>query len=145
MGLEWLLKRSRAAPLTLQTQGPPYPGSQATNGMLVLRRRMPVLSKQQQLLIELPVPHSYLNPRRYTQSNPLQLPPRYATPFTSPVYELVTTRGMASVNQLHTTVDRKCPSCGEEPQTVEHWLQRCPNTVALSTHRSRFIPTRTAC
>ncbi len=29
------------------------------------------------------------------------------------------------------TVDPKCPSCKEEPQTVEHWLQRCPNAVAL--------------
>ncbi len=24
-----------------------------------------------------------------------------------------------------------CHCCGEEPQTVEHWLQRCPNAVAL--------------
>ncbi len=37
----------------------------------------------------------------------------------------------AYANQLDTTVDPKCPSCGEEPQTVEHWLQRCPNAVAL--------------
>ncbi len=34
-------------------------------------------------------------------------------------------------DQLGRTVDPKCPSCGEEPQTVEHWLQRCPNAVAL--------------
>ncbi len=34
-------------------------------------------------------------------------------------------------NQLDTTVDPKCPICGEEPQTVELWLQRCPNGVAL--------------
>ncbi len=34
-------------------------------------------------------------------------------------------------NQLDTTVDPKCPNCGEEPQTVEHWLQRIPNAVAL--------------
>ncbi len=34
-------------------------------------------------------------------------------------------------NQLDTTVDPKCPSCGEEPQTVERWLQRCPNAVAV--------------
>ncbi len=26
----------------------------------------------------------------------------------------------AYANQLDTTVDPKCPSCGEEPQTVEH-------------------------
>ncbi len=37
----------------------------------------------------------------------------------------------AYANQLDTSVDPKCPSCGEEPQTVEHWLQRCPNAVAL--------------
>ncbi len=37
----------------------------------------------------------------------------------------------AYVKQLDTTVDPKCPSCGEDPQTVEHWLQRCPNAVAL--------------
>ncbi len=34
-------------------------------------------------------------------------------------------------NQLDTTVDPKCPSRGEELQTEEHWLQRCPNAVAL--------------
>ncbi len=38
----------------------------------------------------------------------------------------------AYANQLDTTVDPKCPSCGEEPQTVEHWLQRCPNAEALT-------------
>ncbi len=37
----------------------------------------------------------------------------------------------AYANQLDTKVDPKGPSCGEEPQTVEHWLQRCPNAVAL--------------
>ncbi len=37
----------------------------------------------------------------------------------------------AYANQLDTTVDPKCPSCGAVPQTVEHWLQRCPNAVAL--------------
>ncbi len=37
----------------------------------------------------------------------------------------------AYVNQLDMTIDPKCHSCGEEPQTVEHWLQRCPNAVAL--------------
>ncbi len=37
----------------------------------------------------------------------------------------------AYANQLDMTVDPKCPSCGEEPQTAEHWLQRCPNAVAL--------------
>ncbi len=42
----------------------------------------------------------------------------------------------AYANQLDTTVDPKCPSCGEEPQTVEHWLQRCPNAVAIGGYRS---------
>ncbi len=37
----------------------------------------------------------------------------------------------AYANELDTTVDPKCPSCGEESQTVEHWLQSCPNAVAL--------------
>ncbi len=37
----------------------------------------------------------------------------------------------ANANQLETTVDPKSPSCGREPQTVEHWLHRCPNAVAL--------------
>ncbi len=37
----------------------------------------------------------------------------------------------AYANQLGTTADLICPSCGEEPQTVEHWLQRCRNAVAL--------------
>ncbi len=37
----------------------------------------------------------------------------------------------AYANQLDMKVDPKCPNCGEEPQIVEHWLQRCPNAVAL--------------
>ncbi len=37
----------------------------------------------------------------------------------------------AYANQLDTIVNPKCPSCGEVPQTVERWLQRCPNAVAL--------------
>ncbi len=37
----------------------------------------------------------------------------------------------AYANQLDTAVDPKCPICGEEPQTVGHWLQRYPNVVAL--------------
>ncbi len=40
----------------------------------------------------------------------------------------------AYVNQLDTTVDPKCPNCGEGPQTVEHWLQRCPNQFLLTLH-----------
>ncbi len=49
------------------------------------------------------------------------------TLFVSPVYELVTPTLSkltpllkANANQFDTTVDPKCPSCGEEPQTVEH-------------------------
>ncbi len=37
----------------------------------------------------------------------------------------------AYANQLNMTVEPKCPGCGEEPQIVEHWLQRCPSAVAL--------------
>ncbi len=37
----------------------------------------------------------------------------------------------AYANQLDTTVDPYCPSCGGKPQTVEHWLQRFPNAEAL--------------
>ncbi len=37
----------------------------------------------------------------------------------------------AYANQLDTTVDPNCPSCRYESQTVEHWLQRCPNAIAL--------------
>ncbi len=33
--------------------------------------------------------------------------------------------------QLGTTVNPKCPSCGEESHTVEHWQQRSPSVVAL--------------
>ncbi len=59
----------------------------------------------------------------------------------------------AYANQLDTAVDPKCPSCGEEPQTVENWLQRHPNAVALrqqiffyNPHHSRFLqPTWAAC
>ncbi len=62
---------------------------------------MPVLSKRQQLPIELPVYSSAEHPPPPMQSHPQlpectnvypkQLPPGYATQFTSPVYELVTT------------------------------------------------------
>ncbi len=57
---------------------------------------------------------------------------RGATLFSSPVYEPVAPPHLkAYANQLDKPVDPKCPSCGEEPQTVKHWLQRCPNGVAL--------------
>ncbi len=36
-----------------------------------------------------------------------------------------------NASQLNTAVNPKCPICGEEPQNVEYWLQRCPNTVPL--------------
>ncbi len=32
----------------------------------------------------------------------------------------------AYADQIDTAGDPKCPICGEEPQTVEHWLQRGP-------------------
>ncbi len=30
--------------------------------------------------------------------------------------------------------DPACPLCKEEPQTLEHWLQRCPNLDVLRQH-----------
>ncbi len=37
----------------------------------------------------------------------------------------------AYANRIDTAVDPKCPSCEEESQTVENWLQRCPNAVTM--------------
>ncbi len=37
----------------------------------------------------------------------------------------------AVVVEYPTTIATVYPSYGEEPQTVEHWLQRRPNAVAL--------------
>ncbi len=48
----------------------------------------------------------------------------------------------AYANQIDTTVDPKCPSCGEEPQTVEHWLQRFSKRCSTETKTiRRTIPT----
>ncbi len=70
-------------------------------------------------------------PRHFHGRLTVELTPRGATPFSSPIYELVTPLFKAYANQLHATVDPKCPSCGDEQQIVEHWLQRCPNAEAL--------------
>ncbi len=39
--------------------------------------------------------------------------------------------GQSILSRSLNTYTHKRPSCGEEPQTVEHWLQRSPNAVAL--------------
>ncbi len=50
--------------------------------------------------------------------------PRPSTSWSNPLLN-------AYANQLDLTVDPKCPSCGEEPQIIEHCMQRCPNAVVL--------------
>ncbi len=35
---------------------------------------------------------------------------------------------------LDPAADPTCPLCKEEPQTLEHWLQRCPNLDGLRQH-----------
>ncbi len=35
---------------------------------------------------------------------------------------------------LDPAADPTCLLCKEEPQTLEHWLQRCPNLVGLRQH-----------
>ncbi len=35
---------------------------------------------------------------------------------------------------LDSTADPTCPLCRESPQTLEHWLQRCPNLEVLRQH-----------
>ncbi len=37
----------------------------------------------------------------------------------------------AYVHLLDPAADPTCPLCMEEPQTVDHWLQRCPNLDKL--------------
>ncbi len=49
---------------------------------------------------------------------------RSPRPFTSWAHPLT---AISSTRQI----DSKCPSCGEELQTVERWLQWHPNAVAL--------------
>ncbi len=72
-------------------------------------------------------------------TNSLSTPRRFpgqptpgATPFSLPAYELLT-RPSSSVTPISLTRQStpKCPSWGEEPQTVQHWLEWFPNAVAL--------------
>ncbi len=70
-------------------------------------------------------------PRHFHGRQTVGLTPRGATSFSSPIYELATPLFKAYANHLHATVDPTCPSCGDEQQIVEHWLQRCSNAEAL--------------
>ncbi len=40
----------------------------------------------------------------------------------------------AYAHLLDPAADPTCPLCKEEPQTLEHWLQRCPNLDGLRQH-----------
>ncbi len=40
----------------------------------------------------------------------------------------------AYAHLLDPAVDPTCPLCKEEPQTLESWLQRCPNLDVLRQH-----------
>ncbi len=40
----------------------------------------------------------------------------------------------AYAHPLDPAADPTCPLCEEEPQTLEHWLQRCPNLDVLRQH-----------
>ncbi len=40
----------------------------------------------------------------------------------------------AYAHLLDPAVDPSCPLCKEEPQTLEHWLQGCPNFDGLRQH-----------
>ncbi len=40
----------------------------------------------------------------------------------------------AYAHLLDPAADLTRPLCKEEPQTLEHWLQRCPNLDALQQH-----------
>ncbi len=48
----------------------------------------------------------------------------------------------AYVNLLDPTADPLCPLCKEEPQTIEHWLRRCPGLDATRQNifRSSYLP-----
>ncbi len=37
----------------------------------------------------------------------------------------------AYANLLDPSTDPLCPLCKEEPQTIEHWLRRCPRLVVV--------------
>ncbi len=40
----------------------------------------------------------------------------------------------AYAHLLDPAADPTCPLCKKEPQTLEHWLQRCPNLDVLRQH-----------
>ncbi len=40
----------------------------------------------------------------------------------------------AYAHLLNPAVNPTCPLCKGEPQTLEHWLQRCPNLDGLRQH-----------
>ncbi len=40
----------------------------------------------------------------------------------------------AFAHLLDLAADPSCPLCTEEPQTLEHWLQRCQNLDVLRQH-----------
>ncbi len=50
----------------------------------------------------------------------------------------------AYANLLDPFADPLCPLCKEEPQTIEHWLQRCPRLDAIrqSIFRNPSLPSR---
>ncbi len=47
---------------------------------------------------------------------------------------LATPLRKAYAHLLDPAADPTCPLCKEEPQTLEHWLQRCPNLDVLRQH-----------
>ncbi len=46
---------------------------------------------------------------------------------------------------LGLAADPACPLCKEAPQTLEHWLQRCPNLDVLRPHSESSRPTPRRC
>ncbi len=42
-----------------------------------------------------------------------------------------TSRFKAYAHLLYPAADPTCPMCKEKPQTLQHWLQRCPNLEVL--------------
>ncbi len=45
----------------------------------------------------------------------------------------------AYAHLLDPAADPTCPLCKEKPQTLEHWLQRCPNLEFLWQHTFRSL------
>ncbi len=39
----------------------------------------------------------------------------------------------AYANRLDPSADPLCPLCKQEPQTIEHWLRRCPSALSCIT------------